>query len=174
MNKLTTITISALTALATTSGPVMAESNYRNHMILGETVRATGINFKLNPSECWEQSAHGWYWAYQNEFVICQEGKQQVGVEARWSEEDLDTLRHEAQHLIQDCVDGSRQGALTSVYKDPRPVVKNTLPQNYISGIIESYSDKSDHTIMMELEAAAVAAINDPFEQAMDIKKFCF
>jgi hypothetical protein len=116
----------------------------------------------------------GWYWAYHNEMVICQEGKRQAGVEVQWSEEDLDTLRHEAQHLIQDCMDGSRQGALTAVYRDVPALVKNTLSNTAIQNIIDAYSEQSDHIIMMELEAFAVAAINDPMEQANDIKKFCF
>ncbi len=177
MKKVTTVAISALTALATLAPGAMAQgasASYANHVVLGQTVRSTGINFKINPVECWEKSAMGWYWAYHNEMVICQEGKRQAGVEVQWSEEDLDTLRHEAQHLIQDCMDGSRQGALTSVYRDVPALVKNTLSNTAIQNIIDAYSDSSDHIIMMELEAFAVAAINDPMEQANDIKKFCF
>ena len=177
MKKVTTAAISALTALATLAPGAMAQgasASYANHVVLGQTVRSTGITFKINPAECWEKNAMGWYWAYHNEMVICQEGKRQAGVEVQWSEEDLDTLRHEAQHLIQDCMDGSRQGALTSVYKDVPALVKNTLSTKAIQSIINAYSDSSDHIIMMELEAFAVAAINDPMEQANDIKKFCF
>jgi len=174
MNKFSTIAISTLTALATLAPGALAESNYLDHITLGATVKSTGINYKINPVECWEKSAMGWYWAYKNEMVICQEGKQQVGIEARWTEEDLDTLRHEAQHLIQDCMDGSRQGALSSVYKDVPSMVKSTLSSQAIKSIIKAYSSQSDHIIMMELEAFAVAAMNDPIEQSNDIEKFCF
>jgi len=176
MNKLSTISISALTALATLAPGAMAgQSNYSHHVTLGQTIRSTGIEYKINPSECWEkQGVFGWYWAYRNEFVVCQENKRAVGVEVNWTEEDLDTVRHEAQHLIQDCMDGSRQGALGSVYKDPIGLAKNILGDRGIRSILESYSDQSDHIKVMELEAFSVAAMNEPLEQVKDIRNFCF
>ena len=151
-----------------------AKSNYNHHITLGDTVRSTGINFKINPSECWQKSAMGWYWAAQNEMVICQENKTTAGYEVTWTEEDLDTLRHEAQHLIQDCMDGSRQGALGAVYKDPIGLAKDVLGTDVIAGVLSAYSDSSDHIKVMELEAFSVAAMNDPIEQSNDIQKFCF
>ena len=175
MNKITTIALSALTLVATTAPQAMAgKSNYSDHVTLGQVVRSTGITFKINPAECWERDSFGWYWAYRNEMVICQENKRSAGVEARWTEEDLDTLRHEAQHLIQDCMDGSRQGALGAVYKDPISLAKGVLGTRQIQSILNTYSDKSNHIKVMELEAFSVAAMNDPIEQARDIQKFCF
>ena len=177
MNTLTKTTLATLTALATTVAPSLAEtrnSNYNDHVTLGQVVRSTGIQLKYNPSECWERGAMGWYWAAQNEMVICQENKTSVGYEVRWTEEDLDTLRHEAQHLIQDCMDGSRQGALGAVYKDPIQLAKDVLGDEGIRRIVNGYSEASDHIKVMELEAFSVAAMNDPIEQARDIQKFCF
>ena len=175
MNKLSTISLSALTAIATLAPGAMAgQSNYQHHMVLGSTVRSVGLNFKINPSECWAKSAYGWYWAAKNEMVICQVNKRSVGVEATWTEEDLDTLRHEAQHLIQDCMDGSRQGSLDAVYKEPIELAKEILGHEGIGSILDAYSDASDHIKVMELEAFSVAAMNDPLEQASDIRKFCF
>tara|TARA_R110002012_G_scaffold203005_1_gene372218 strand:- start:546 stop:1070 length:525 start_codon:yes stop_codon:yes gene_type:complete len=174
LNKLTTISISTLTALATLTPGALAASDYNDHVTLGQVVRSTGINFKINPSTCWEKDSYGWYWAARNEMVICQEQKRSVGVEARWTEEDLDTLRHEAQHLIQDCMDGSRQGSLDAVYKEPIELAKDVIGSDGIRSILDAYSDSSDHIKVMELEAFSVAAMNDPLEQARDIQKFCF
>jgi hypothetical protein len=177
MKRLSTIALSALTALATVAAPALAQrkSNYSHHVLLGQAVRSTGVNYKINPSECWEkQGVFGWYWAYHNEFVVCQENKRSVGVEANWTEEDLDTVRHEAQHLIQDCMDGSRQGALGSVYKEPIELAKNVLGDKGIRSILKAYSDSSDHIKVMELEAFSVATLNDPLEQVKDIRNFCF
>ena len=176
MNKLSTLALTALTALATTA-PSMAQgvsSDYTNHVHLGQVVRSTGINFKINPAECWSKGAMGWYWAARNEMVVCQENKTTVGYEVRWTEEDLDTLRHEAQHLIQDCMDGSRQGALGAVYKDPIALAKSILGDRGIRYVVDLYSDSSDHIKVMELEAFSVARMNQPLEQAQDIKNFCF
>ena len=97
-----------------------------------------------------------------------------MGVEANWTEEDLDTVRHEAQHLIQDCMDGSRQGALGSVYKEPIELAKNVLGDKGIRSILEAYSDASNHIKVMELEAFSVATMNEPLEQVKDIRNFCF
>jgi len=174
MNKFSTIALSALTLLATTAPQALAKSNYGHHVRLGRVVRSTGINFKINPARCWERESFGWYWAAQNEMVICQENKRSVGVEAQWTEEDLDTLRHEAQHLIQDCMDGSRQGALGAVYKDPIGLAKSVLGDRGIRSILNAYSESSDHIKVMELEAFSVAAMNEPLEQAQDINKYCF
>ncbi len=174
MNKITTTLISALALVATTTGEAMAKSNYNHHVTLGNVVRSTGVNFKINPARCWERESYGWYWAARNEMVICQENKSAVGYEVRWTEEDLDTLRHEAQHLIQDCMDGSRQGALGDVYKDPIGLAKDVLGDDGIRSIIAAYDDMSDHIKVMELEAFSVAAMNDPLDQARDIQNFCF
>ena len=174
MNKISLTLLSALTLVATTAPQAMAKSNYNHHITLGQVVRSTGVNFKINPARCWDRESYGWYWAARNEMVICQENKRSVGVEQRWTEEDLDTLRHEAQHLIQDCMDGSRQGALGAVYKDPIGLAKDVLGESSIRSILNTYSDASDHIKVMELEAFSVAAMNDPIDQARDIQKFCF
>ena len=149
-------------------------SNYQDHITLGNTIRSTGINFKINPARCWDKNSFGWYWAAQNEMVICQENKRSVGVEAQWTEEDLDTLRHEAQHLIQDCMDGTRQGALDSVYKNPIKLAKDVLGDAGIRSVINAYSEVSDHIKVMELEAFSVARMNKPLAQSGDIKHYCF
>ena len=175
MNIITKTIFTLMAAVATTS-PAMAESrqsDYGDHMTLGNTIRSTGIQLKLNTSKCWERGAMGWYYAYGNEMVICQQNKRSVGVEAQWTEEDLDTLRHEAQHLIQDCMDGARQGRLSSVYKNPIGFVKSTLSERGIRHIINAYSDAGDHIILMELEAFAVAALNQPLVQSQDINQYC-
>ena len=174
MNTFTKTTLATLTLLSATVAPALAGSNYLDHLGLRGSIRSTGIQLKYNPSECWEKSAMGWYWAAKNEMVICQENKRSVGVETTWTEEDLDTLRHEAQHLIQDCMDGSRQGALGAVYKDPIGLAQKVLGERGIRAIINGYSEASDHIKVMELEAFSVARMNVPVEQSEDIQKFCF
>jgi len=146
------------------------------HKALIDAVTSTNVQFKINPKECFGKSVFGWYWSRKNEMVVCQEKKQQVGVETAWTPEDLDTLRHEAQHLLQDCMDGSQNGSLASVYKDPIALAKQTLSQSQYNWIIKTYSEDgaSEHIIIMELEAFSVAAMNDPAEQVRDINKFCF
>jgi hypothetical protein len=106
--------------------------------------------------------------------VICQENKRVVNEEVNWTEEDLDTLRHEAQHLVQDCMDGERQGELGAVYRDPIDLAKKVLGDRGVRSIIDAYSDASKHVVVMELEAFSVARLNNPIEQVQDIQRYCF
>ena len=174
MNAISKITLSTVTALATFAPGALAASDYQAHVTLGRTIRSTGISLKINPSTCWSRNAYGWYWAAGNEMVICQQNKQSFGVEARWTEEDLDTLRHEAQHMVQDCMDGERQGSLMAVYQKPIELAQSVLGNDGIQRVIKAYSGASDHIKVMELEAFSVAQMNDPMEQVRDIQKFCF
>tara|TARA_B100000482_G_scaffold130360_1_gene94931 strand:+ start:73 stop:636 length:564 start_codon:yes stop_codon:yes gene_type:complete len=187
MNFKTFTTLATLTAaLTTTVAPTQA--GYVNHMAynvgmehnqLISAIRSTGIQFKVNPVECDKDDAPmGYYWAAKNEMVICQDNRR-TGFgfqhEVRWTANDLDTLRHEAQHLVQDCMSGHyRDGHLGAVYQDPIGLAKDILPTSYIKGILESYSDVDEHTLVMELEAFSVAAMNDPIEQVRDVQKYCF
>jgi hypothetical protein len=169
------LALAAVTATSIISAPAaQAKGTYAEHIQLGNAVRSTGVTFKINPSDCWQKNAYGWYWAAKNEMVICQQNKRYQNVEVRWTEEDLDTLRHEAQHLIQDCMDGQRQGSLDAVYKTPIELAKEVLGPKGIRAVLEAYSDASDHIKVMELEAFSVAAMNDPAEQTRDIQNYCF
>ena len=149
------------------------------HNQLIDAVRSTGIQFIVNGSKCETDGGGfaGYYWAAKNEMVICQDNRNgsRHQHEVRWTANDLDTLRHEAQHLVQDCMAGHyRDGRLGAVYQDPISLAKQVLGYSNIRSILEAYSDESQHTQVMELEAFSVAALNDPLEQVRDIKKFCF
>jgi hypothetical protein len=95
-----------------------------DHVRLLGAVQSTGVTVKINPDECDEENnAYGWFGTYQSgqqELVVCQVNKiTGVSEMVRWSAEDLDTIRHEAHHLVQDCMDRVRDGSLTAVYTDP-------------------------------------------------------
>ena len=169
------LTLAALAAV-TTIIPTAAEARNvdQAHIRLAQAVRTTGVTLKINPAACAKRDVYGWYWAAKKEMVICQERATRTGVETYWTEEDLDTLRHEAQHLVQDCRDGQLDGDLDAVYTDPIELAKQVLGQQEMLSIVRSYSDASDHIKVMELEAFSVAAMNDPMEQVRDIKNYCF
>ena len=176
MKNFKALTLAALTALATVAAPAAEARNVdQAHIQLGRAVVATGVDLKINPVECNTKDALGWYWAARREMVICQENAKGGQSETYWTAEDLDTLRHEAQHLIQDCMDGSLNGSLDAVYQQPVRLAKETLSQSHIEGIVKAYAEggASEHIIIMELEAFSVAAMNDPAEQTADIAKYC-
>ena len=169
------LTLAALTAAAAIV-PTAAEAKNVDplHMRLAQAAAKTGVEVKINPAACFKGDTFGWYWAAKNELVICQERRARANVETYWTEEDFDTLRHEVQHLVQDCRDGSRDGRLDAVYDSPIDLAKSVLGEQGIRGVLDSYSEVSDHIKVMELEAFSVAAMNDPAEQVRDIQTYCF
>ena len=157
--------------------PFEAESNtnHQHHIELARAAVATGVEFRINPPMCDRENALGWYWAAENELVVCQEDKM-IGssLEVDWTEGDYDTLRHEAHHLVQDCMAReNRDGHLGAVYEDPIGLSNDILGRSAMSQIAYVYRDRDDHTIVMEFEAFSVARMNDPLEQVEDIKKYC-
>ena len=175
MKNIKALTLAALTAATAFGAPGAQALNVDNdHIRLARAVASTGIEVKINPIECNLKAALGWYWAARQEMVICQENAKGGQAETYWTAEDLDTLRHEAQHLIQDCMDGQLDGSLGAVYQEPIALGKEVIGEDGIQYVINAYSEASDHIKVMEIEAFSVAAMNDPAEQTRDIAKFCF
>ena len=173
MKKLIAATLAATTAVV----PIEAQaSTLEDHVSLARAIESTGITLKINPVECGTKDGkvYGWYWAAKQEMVVCQEHGRPGGPIVKWTEEDLDTLRHEAQHLIQDCMDGELDGRLQSVYKYPIVLGLDVIGPDGVASVSRVYHDAGSNVIIMEIEAFAVAAMNDPLEQVQDIGKYCF
>ena len=174
-------TLAGLAIAATSMFPVEAQNveqmdpHFRDHYNLALAVEQVGIDFLLNPSECFARgndNVYGWYAAGLKQLVVCQQNAFS-SKEVEWTAEDLDTLRHEVHHLVQDCRDGRLQGGLHLVYQDPVSLAKSALSYETIAQILKAYSDLSDYNQMMEIEAFAVAALDDPQEQLRDIQTYC-
>ena len=175
MNKKLLSILAATATIIPTVLPVQAQNVDAGHLALGREIASLGVDFKINPNDCFteEDGPLGWYWSAKNELVVCQENATRPNTEVRWTAEDFDTLRHEAQHLIQDCMDGKQNSVLGSVYKDPIRLGKEVLGNRGINVVREAYSDSSEHVITLEIEAFSVAALNKPLDQVNDIKHYC-
>ena len=144
------------------------------HQELVNSIERTGIDVKVNPGACARRSADGWYWAARRELVICQDNAVEVGAEVAWTSNELDPLRHEAQDLIQDCMDRRSDGRIKNVYRNPDALVQDVLTETQIRRITESYTGQGRASaVPTELEAFSVAALNDPGEQVRDIYRYC-
>ena len=167
-----------LIALALSSSAIITPAkavNFGNHSELIESIRSTNTEFLVNPKECNEYDFMGWYNGESKTIVICQENrKEKIDEAVNWTEEDLDTIRHEAQHLIQDCMDGELNHKLTHVYKKPIQLADNKFDDEMMNWLSENYKDYALKDAILEFEAWAVASMNDPEMQSNDIKHFCF
>ncbi len=172
----------AITALFAVAPAALAGPRYnlnQAHLNLIDAVKTTGVAVKVNTSSCYKgdgSKLFGWYWSKHSELVVCQSNSDASDVNTLldFTSEDLDTLRHEAQHLIQDCMDGTLQGSLDPVYTRPLAMGKLVMGQPEVLRVFEAYADLSVERQILEVEAFAVAHMNDPNEQVADIKKYCF
>ena len=166
-------------AIATAFAPVAAQAKgtFQDHINLAEAVKANGVALYINPPACFAEGAPmGWYSGRNRTLVVCQDNAVNE-TQVAWTANDLDTLRHEAQHMIQDCmVGGNHDHVLGPVYRRPLDLAAATLTRDHINWIIDAYRGEgaSDHVLVLELEAFSVAAINDPADQIEDIKNYCF
>ena len=175
------LTALTLTTLAT---PVLAQSNMSQHQRLWTAVESVGVTIVVNdvklchPKFNGGKKFFGWYHGPSRMMVICQEvamaDNNFNGEQQEWSEEDLDTLRHESHHMVQDCRDDSLNQELEAVYTKPVNLAYNVLGERGVDIVLEMYKDAPEHMQVLELEAFSVARMNDPIEQVDDIKTYCF
>lgn len=180
MNFFTRIATAAALATTLVAGalPAEARSNPDHHIQLLEATRAQGIDVQLNPAECFgDSNVMGFYSGQRRLLVICQPDRvSQPGQIVNFNEEDFDTFRHEVQHFIQDCMVGTdHDHVLGPVYQEPVDLALSVLGQEKAARIVGVYKGHgaNDHVLVLELEAFAVAALNDPLEQVKDIKNYC-
>jgi hypothetical protein len=173
----------ATAALAVQATPVRATANYdemwEDHMVLVRTIQEHGVQVHVNYRTCGTEGmehALGYYQGLKRLLVVCQEAGSNTGAHSTWSREDFDTLRHEAQHFIQDCRRGERHDhELWPMYRNPMAFARGILGPESVARILRAYGDRgaSSEILILEVEAFAVAAQNDPIGQARDVIKYC-
>jgi len=112
--------------------------------------------------------------------VICQDNREEADVEVDWTPNDLDTLRHEAHHVVQDCKVGAQgDDLLGSVFESEEDWKQFILNSGYsvaeLNGIAESYAERGadDETLVIELEAFAVANVINANDIAQAVRTYC-
>ena len=183
MTVLKAITITALTGLTAlgfasaslASATAVEEGSVKAHELLVEEIRAQGVTIEVNPVDC-AKGMGGFYSGKGRRIALCQTNGFPGGPMADWTPYDLDTLRHEAQHFIQDCrVGGNHDHSLIPVYRSPTRLAYATLGPEIVKKITDKYTSlgSEDLTILLEYEAFAVAAKNVPLDQVRDMKALC-
>ena len=164
----------AALCLSTASVPAIAETTYnssrdkiQDHIELLNTLEEMGVNVQINnPTICGRQESNvaGLWMGSKQLFVICQQAIRNSkfpvydGRIQQASDDDLDTIRHEAHHVIQDCMDGDMDGSLVEYLDEENKEEFYKLypewKQNYIR---VQYADETPQIIQLEVEAWAVA-----------------
>lgn len=182
MNFLTRAATTALTGLAIfgfASAAFAKTSDHEAHARLAQAISDAGVKILVNDEYCHrdhgEGTLYGFYSGDYRLMLICPENAEYGQVDVEWTEEDYDTLRHEAIHLAQDCVDGKLDHELQAVTKDPRQTGLDLLGEGQMERIRQIYLGRgqSEHIVRMEWEAFGLASLNEPDEQVEMIKSVC-
>ena len=162
-----------LASVATPSLELTAEDRRHNRLI--ETLGEAGVSVYINHPEACDGQVLGWYNGVGKMIAICQENVVKYNSsQVQFSNEDYDTLRHEAHHFVQDCMIGTNHDSeLKPVYEDPFQLAKTVLGFGSMQKIYNGYKDLGKHAVILEFEAFSVAALNDIDEQIADIEKYC-
>ncbi len=173
--------LTGLVALGCASASIAVETETKEgsnqaHVVLVEALQRNGVTVSVNPKACGDRNAMGFYSSSRDWLVVCQDDGVPGGPLVGWTANDLDTLRHEAQHFIQDCVAGDTgDDALAPVYRSPSALAQEHLGSKRVAAITKTYRARgaSDLTLLLEYEAFAVAALNIPLDQISDMKTYC-
>ena len=161
-NRLTGIIAGLGGALALALSPVASANEMREHERLWNTLQNNGITTILNsPAYCDEETA-GSYSSGAGVLFVCQENARVPYKEVLWTDYDLDTLRHEAHHVVQDCIRGGLGDGLYETLFDGNELttfVTNAVTDDEIDWVIKTYASQgaSEEVIVQELEAFAAA-----------------
>jgi len=168
--------LAAAVATVFTVAPAQA-STMAAHERLVDTLKDKGITIVLNPPECKLASYAGYYRSASGRMVVCQtHGVDGSYKQTGWTANDLDTLRHEAHHVAQDCIaNGMGNNSLGTIYVKPFLFARQFFGTTQINNIISVYKNRgaSDHVSVLEVEAFAVAEMNNPDQQVADLNKYC-
>ena len=180
MKKFLYSALAGLSALATAT-PSFAGNTFDDHVDLFKALQEVGVTIKLNhQARCSSGETDGGYASDLAFMVICQDNAIPGGEQVRWTENDLDTLRHEAHPVIQDCNMGTlsdgdlglffwEEGELTewlnnSSWSRAQLIeVSKTLRENGLSW----------DEVKLELEAYTVATDIDASLIAKKVRSFC-
>jgi hypothetical protein len=152
-----------------------------DHKVLWNALEEVGVKLHLNDPEFCdaEQGVSGLYSPSHNVMIICQDGRIPISSrEVGWTENDYDTMRHEAHHVVQDCVAGLENGNMESYFEDRdtyTEFVTNALTKDQFDSIVKSYREggSSDEVVIHEVEAFAVASTIPPESIARTLVKMC-
>jgi len=171
---------SVLTGATLFLSPSVKAETHENHLTLWDSLEENGIQVVINePEICNEDDINGFYIPSHNVLGVCQDNRKILtNTEVEWTPNDYDTLRHEAQHAIQDCLSGLDNDESELLFDEKERFIKfitDILTEEQIDLIIKSYSERgaSDEVILMELEAFAVAALNDPLTIVNGVNQLC-
>ena len=164
--------ILTLLSLGLVTPAIASEHSVGSHLPLAAAVNSVS-SLQVNTLRCFQGDMHGYFGLATGDVVICQDNATKIGVMSDWTLNDLYTLRHEAHHLLQDCMSGGVGDLQSRLFFDNLTPSLEALGPERVSGIRVTYAGAPKHTVEMEIEAFAVATYVSPETIATSITKYC-
>ena len=176
MRLLQKIASSAIGLSLLTIPGVSAETN-SNHDGLKRALNDVGVEVYLNDTKLCDGSKSGMYSPDYNAIMICQDDRIETSdQEVEWTENDYDTLRHESQHVVQDCMEGINNNKMSLFFSDEIEYLEFVvmgLTKSEFFQIVEAYRSLGDDVLFNELEAFVVAKSVKPDTIAKALRGIC-
>lgn len=196
---LRSIITTALALAVTVTGAMPAVANPYNtqegnsvqdHIALVEALNEVGIPVYFNTKECKPNAVGvgkpaGFYRPDQNVMTICQDNGAYDQVVVNPTYNDLDTIRHESQHVIQDCLAGLVNSRMENMFPvETTEAGQMTLdefveatgyPQEALDVIAQDYTKMGypPHYILLEFEAWSAAYAVPANTIALGVREAC-
>lgn len=152
---------SSVVGLSLLTIPGVSAKMDSSHDELRKALNDVGVKVILNETDLCDGSKSGMYSPDYNAIIICQDDRIETSdQEVEWTENDYDTLRHEAQHVVQDCMEGIDNQKMSLFFDDRIEYLEFVvmgLTKSEFFQIVESYRSFGDDVLLNELEAFAVA-----------------
>ena len=152
---------SSVVGLSLFAIPGIGAETYSNHDELRKVLNDVGVEVFLNDTDLCDGSKSGMYSPEYNAIMICQDDRIETSdQEVEWTENDYDTLRHEAHHVVQDCMEGIDNEKMSSFFSDRIEYLEFivlSLTKSEFFQIIEAYRSFDNDVILNELEAFTTA-----------------
>ena len=148
-----------------------------SHDELKRALNDVGVEVFLNEPELCDGSKSGMYSPDYDAIVICQDDRIETSdQEVDWTENDYDTLRHESQHVVQDCMEGIDNNKMSLFFSNEIEYLEFVvmgLTKSEFFQIVEAYRSLGDDVLLNELEAFVVAKSVKPDTIAKAIRGVC-
>ena len=162
------------------STPALAGNTFEDHVELWRTIQSTGTEIYINSPQYCDTPGGAAFISRKRAIVICMISDLGVGVQGEWTQEDLNSLRHEAHHLVQDCLDGDiHDAALGRLFKTDEELYsflsKSSLTEEQLKSIAKNYRSigYNSRAILIELEAWVTAQDVPASSITNAINQFC-
>jgi hypothetical protein len=168
---------SSVVGLSLLTIPGVSAKMDSSHDELRKSLNDVGVKVILNETDLCDGSKSGMYSPDYNAIIICQDDRIETSdQEVEWTENDYDTLRHESQHVVQDCMEGIDNNKMSLFFSNEIEYLEFVvmgLTKSEFFQIVESYRSFDNDIILNELEAFVVAKSVKPDTISKAVRGVC-